>query len=158
MQTYCSTQPCHARRHSAACRTGSVDFVAYRQRFPSRWNDNDVYGHLNNTIYYAAMDTTINTWMIQRGGMDLAAGAVIGVCASSSCEYERSATFPDELEVELGTGRVGTTSVTWELRIRVTGEADPIATGRFVHVFVDRTTRRPVAIPVQLRAAIGRDL
>ena len=128
----------------------------HRAPFPTRWNDNDVYGHLNNTVYYEAMDTTINAWLMGTAGLDPTAGESIGVCVSSSCEFRASATFPEPLEVGLRAGRVGTTSVTWELGILRAGEV--IAEGRFVHVFVDDATRRPVPVPDRIRAAIERDL
>ena len=127
----------------------------HRAPFATRWNDNDVYGHLNNTVYYEAMDTTINVWLMSVG-LDPSAGEPIGVCVSSSCEFKASAAFPDALEVGLRVGRVGTSSVTWELGILRDGEV--MAEGRFVHVFVDDATRRPVPIPAQIRAAIERDL
>jgi acyl-CoA thioester hydrolase len=128
----------------------------HRAAFPTRWNDNDVYGHLNNTVYYEAMDTTINVWLMSVAGLDPTAGEPIGVCVSSSCEFKASAAFPEPLEVGLRAGRVGTSSVTWELGILREGEL--LAEGRFVHVFVDDATRRPVPIPDGIRAAIERDL
>ena len=124
--------------------------------FATRWNDNDVYGHLNNTVYYEAMDTTINVWLMSAAGLDPTGGGPIGVCVSSSCEFKASAAFPEPLEVGLRVGRVGTSSVTWELGILREGEL--LAEGRFVHVFVDHVTRRPVPIPDGIRAAIERDL
>ncbi|WP_421743612.1 acyl-CoA thioesterase [Cellulomonas sp.] len=124
--------------------------------FPTRWNDNDVYGHLNNTVYYEAMDTTINVWLMTSAGLDPSAGEPIGVCVSSSCEFTASAAFPDALEVGLRAGRVGRSSVTWELGILRDGVV--IAEGRFVHVFVDDATRRPVPIPAHIREAIEREL
>ena len=124
--------------------------------FATRWNDNDVYGHLNNTVYYEAMDTTINVWLMRSAGLDPTAGEPIGVCVSSSCEFKASAAFPEALEVGLRAGRVGTSSVTWELGTLREGEV--IAEGRFVHVFVDDATRRPVPIPARIREAIERDL
>ncbi|KQR16882.1 thioesterase family protein [Cellulomonas sp. Leaf334] len=123
--------------------------------FGTRWNDNDVYGHLNNTVYYEAMDTTINVWLLA-SGLDPSGGGPIGVCVSSSCEFTASAAFPEPLQVGLRAGRLGTSSVTWELGILRDGEL--LAEGRFVHVFVDDETRRPVPIPDGIRAAIERDL
>lgn len=128
--------------------------------FPTRWNDNDMYGHVNNTVYYEAMDTTVNVWMIA-AGLDPVDGDRIAFCVSSSCEFRAPASFPEPLTIGLRAGRVGTTSVTWELGILRADDADdaaPIATGRFVHVFVDRATQRPAPIPEPIRAAIERDL
>ncbi|MBB2924284.1 thioesterase family protein [Cellulomonas cellasea] len=125
--------------------------------FPTRWNDNDQYGHVNNTVYYEAMDTTVNVWMID-AGLDPLAGDRIALCVSSSCDFRAPASFPEPLAVGLRAGRVGTTSVTWELGILRADEPEPIATGRFVHVFVDRDSRRPAPIPEPIRAAIERHL
>ena len=125
-----------------------------REPFATRWNDNEQYGHLNNTVYYAAMDTTVNAFMIREGGLEPVGGDAIALCAASSCEFRASAGFPDPLEVGIDVERLGTTSITWSLGILRTGEADPIAKGRFVHVFVDAATRRPTPVPASVRSAI----
>ena len=127
-----------------------------REPFATRWNDNDQYGHLNNTVYYQAMDTAVNAFMMRAGGLDPAGDAPIALCASSSCDFHASAGFPEPLEVGIGVDRLGRTSVTWALAILRAGEDDPIATGRFVHVFVDAATRRPTPIPEGIRSAIER--
>ena len=132
--------------------------MSYSRVFPTRWNDNDVYGHINNTIHYAAMDTTINTWLIAEGGLDIEAGDVMGVCASSSCTYLASAAFPDAMVVDLSVARLGTTSVTWQLAISRERDGLQLATGQFVHVFVARDTLRPVPIPERIRAAVESTL
>jgi acyl-CoA thioester hydrolase len=126
--------------------------------FATRWSDNDVYGHLNNTIYYSAMDTAINAWLIGSAGLDIEHGAAIALCVSSGCEFTASAAFPEPLELGLRAGRIGTTSVTWQLGVLRADSREPLATGTFVHVFVDRVTRRPVPIPAGIRAAIEREL
>jgi acyl-CoA thioester hydrolase len=136
-----------------------------RHPFPLRWNDNDQYGHVNNTVYYEAMDTAVNAWMIAHGGLD-PAGDVIGLCVASSCEFRASAAYPEALEVAIGVGKLGRTSLTWDLHIlRAPDGGDdrdddrddgaPIAVGRFTHVFVDATTRHPVPVPDELRAAVA---
>jgi acyl-CoA thioester hydrolase len=132
--------------------------------FATRWADNDRYGHLNNTIYYAAMDTTINAWLIESAGFDLEGASEIALCVSSGCEFRASAAFPEALSIGLRAGRVGTTSVTWELGVlrlpdgTSSGDGELLAEGTFVHVFVDRETRRPVPIPGGIRTAIEREL
>ncbi|WP_137844290.1 thioesterase family protein [Microbacterium sp. 2FI] len=125
---------------------------AVRAPFGTRWNDNDQYGHINNTVYYEAMDTAVNAWMISAGLNPQ--GDAIALCAASSCEFHASASFPEPLEVGIGIESLGTTSVTWSLGILRAGEDDPIATGRFVHVFVDAATRRPTPVPAAIRAQI----
>ena len=128
----------------------------YLHPISTRWDDNDVYGHVNNVRYYAFFDTAINAWLIQEGGLDVEHGEVIGVCAESHCAYTAAIAFPDAVEVGLRTARVGSSSVRYELAVFRGGEEDSTATGWFVHVFVDRATRRPVAIPPPLRAALER--
>ena len=125
-----------------------------REPFATRWNDNDQYGHLNNTVYYAAMDTAVNAFMMREGGLQPLGGEAIALCAASSCDFHASASFPEPLEVGIGIERLGTTSVTWALGILRPDDDEPIATGRFVHVFVDAATRRPTPIPPAVRSAI----
>jgi acyl-CoA thioester hydrolase len=129
-----------------------------REPFATRWNDNDQYGHLNNTVYYQAMDTAVNAFMIRAAGLDPTGDAPIALCASSSCDFHASAGFPEPLEVGIGVERLGRSSVTWALAILRAGEDAPIATGRFVHVFVDPQTRRPTPIPEAVRAAIAESI
>ncbi len=132
--------------------------TGYRRSFPTRWNDNDVYGHVNNTVYYEAMDTTVNAWLISEAGMDPENSDTIGVVVTSTCTYAQSASYPDILALDLSVGRLGSTSVTWRLRISRDSDDTELATGEFVHVFVDRTTRRPVQLPDTLRSAITAQL
>jgi acyl-CoA thioester hydrolase len=134
--------------------------MGYRHPFPLRWNDNDQYGHLNNTVYYEAMDTTVNLWLIRHTGMD-PAGDVIGLARASSCEFLAPVSFPDEIEVDVAVGRLGRTSLTWDLAIVRAGAADraqPYATGSFTHVFVDQAARRPVPVPDRVRTAVEQHL
>lgn len=123
-------------------------------RFPLRWNDNDQYGHMNNAVYYEAMDTAINTWLIQTSDFD-PTGETIALCVASRCEFRASASYPEELIVEIGVERLGTSSITWDLRILRSTRTEQIAAGAFTHVFVDSTTRRPVPIPRRIRAAVN---
>jgi acyl-CoA thioester hydrolase len=123
---------------------------------PTRWNDNDVYGHVNNVEYYAFFDTVINTWLIREGGLDIHAGEVIGLCAESHCTFHAALAFPETVRAGLRVGRLGRTSVTYEIGLFGEGSDAPAATGWFVHVFVDRATRRPAAPPGPLRAALER--
>jgi acyl-CoA thioester hydrolase len=123
-------------------------------RITTRWDDNDVYGHVNNVRYFAFFDTAINEWLVRAGGLDIHAGDVIGLCAESHCEYSAPLAFPDDVEVGLRAGHVGSSSVRYELAVFRAGVDEPAATGWFVHVFVDRATRRPVPFPQDLRAAL----
>ncbi len=123
---------------------------------PTRWMDNDVYGHVNNALYYAFFDTAINEYLINEGGHDITGGAVMAFAAESQCQYLRPFAFPEVLEVGLRVGKLGNSSVRYELAIFKQGENLAGAAGYFVHVFVDRETQRPVPIPTQIRAALQR--
>src|SRR5688572_7008573 len=123
---------------------------------PTRWMDNDIYGHINNVLYYAFFDTAINQYLISEGGLDINAGQVIAFAAESQCQYLRPLAFPDVIEVGLRVGKLGNSSVRYELAIFKQGESAPAAAGYFVHVFVDRETRRPVPMPERIRAALER--
>jgi acyl-CoA thioester hydrolase len=123
---------------------------------PTRWNDNDVYGHVNNVEYYAFFDTVINDYLIREGGLDIHRGAVIGVCAESHCGYSDSLAFPETVVAGLRVGKLGRSSVRYEIGLFGEGRDDAAAEGWFVHVFVDREQRRPVDIPSGLRAALER--
>jgi acyl-CoA thioester hydrolase len=132
-----------------------ADFPHHRA-VPTRWNDNDVYGHVNNVQYYAFFDTVINAWLIEEGGLDIHDGAVIGLCAESHCTYHAPLAFPGTVDAGLRVGHLSRSSVRYEVGLFAAGEDEPAATGWFVHVFVDRTTRRPAEPPPRLRAALER--
>ncbi len=128
----------------------------YVMPIATRWIDNDIYGHVNNVVYYAYFDTVINRFLIDEGGLDIVGGAVIGVCAESQCTYARSAAFPDALEAGLRVAKIGTTSVTYEIAIFRLPGRELCASGRFVHVFIGRESRKPTAFPSTIRAALER--
>jgi acyl-CoA thioester hydrolase len=123
---------------------------------PTRWMDNDVYGHVNNALYYAFFDTAINEYLIAEGGLDITAGTVVAFAAESQCQYLRPLAFPGTIEIGLRVGRLGNSSVRYELAIFKQGEILAAAAGYFVHVFVDRQTQKPVTIPTQIRSALER--
>ncbi|MDH4558270.1 acyl-CoA thioesterase [Pseudomonas sp. BN417] len=125
------------------------------QPITTRWHDNDVYGHVNNVVYYGYFDSAVNAYLIEQGGLDIHDGTVVGFVVSSSCDYFASIAFPDRIEVGLRVGKLGNSSVQYELAIFKQGEDEACAAGRFVHVFVDRESNRPVAIPEPLRAALA---
>jgi acyl-CoA thioester hydrolase len=120
----------------------------------TRWMDNDIYGHVNNVVYYSYFDTVINRYLVAEGGLDIHAGAVIGVCAESTCRYFEPVAFPEILDAGLAVARLGGTSVTYQIGLFRKGKEHAAAQGHFVHVFVDRATRRPLPIPDKLRAAL----
>lgn len=133
-----------------------LDDYPHSLAIPTRWHDNDVYGHVNNVDYYAYFDTVINAYLIESGGLDIQAGEVIGVCAESHCEYRDAFTFPDTVHAGLRVASLGRSSVRYELGLFREDAKEPAATGWFVHVFVDRHSRRPADIPEGVRGALDR--
>ena len=126
----------------------------HRLAIPTRWHDNDVYGHVNNVEYYAYFDTVINAYLIRAGGLDIHGGDVIGVCAESHCEFRAPLAFPEMVEAGLRVAHLGRTSVRYEIGLFGESSVEPAAVGWFVHVFVERSTRRPADIPPGVRAAL----
>ena len=122
---------------------------------PTRWKDNDVYGHVNNVEYYSFFDTVINAWLIREGGLDIHRGEVIGLCAESHCTFTAALEFPDDVQAGLRVVHLGSRSVKYEIGL-FGHDGTPAALGWFVHVFVDRGTRRPTPPPDRLRAALER--
>lgn len=122
----------------------------------TRWMDNDVYGHVNNAQYYSFFDTAINDYLIAEGGLEIANGATIGLAAETHCRFLNSIRFPETIEVGLRVEKIGNSSVRYELAIFKQTEETAAAVGWFVHVFVDRETRRAAAMPEKLRAALER--
>jgi acyl-CoA thioester hydrolase len=123
-------------------------------KIATRWMDNDVYGHVNNVVYYAFFDTVINRYLIERGVLDVERGEVIGLAVETQCRFFRPVSFPDVVDAGLRVARVGGSSVRYEIGLFVEGRDEIAAAGHFVHVFVDRAGRRPVALPAELRAAL----
>lgn len=120
----------------------------------TRWSDNDLYGHVNNVVYYSYFDTVVNDYLIRHGALDLDAGTTIGLVVETHCSYFASLAFPQRIEAGLRVTRLGTTSVRYEVGIFGADSAQPAAQGHFVHVYVDRETRRPVPLPASLVAAL----
>lgn len=120
----------------------------------TRWSDNDIYGHVNNVVYYSYFDTVVNEYLIREGALDLEAGKTIGLVVETHCSYFASLAFPDRIDAGLRVTRLGTTSVRYDVGIFSAGSERPAAQGHFVHVYVDRDTRRPVPLPDALVAAL----
>jgi acyl-CoA thioester hydrolase len=137
------------------CSAGMIEDYPHRQTIPTRWKDNDVYGHVNNVDYYSYFDTVINEYLIRAGGLDILRGPVIGLCAESHCAFTAALVFPEPVEAGLRVAHLGNSSVKYEIGLFGDGGATAAATGWFVHVFVDRETRRPAPIPDTVRAALA---
>jgi acyl-CoA thioester hydrolase len=121
----------------------------------TRWMDNDIYGHVNNVVYYSYFDTVINRHLIEAGGLDIHGDPVIGVCAESQCRYFEPVSFPEALDAGLRIARAGGSSVVYEIGLFRRGSETAAAQGHFVHVFVDRASLRPVPIPEKIRASFA---
>ena len=132
------------------------DEYPHHLRIPTRWDDNDVYGHVNNVQYYAYFDTVINRWLIDEGGLDIHAGEVIGLCAESHCTFRAAIAFPDPVDAALRVGHLGKSSVRYEIGLFGDDGGEELASGWFVHVFVDRASRRPAPIPARIRESLER--
>ncbi|MDQ5895429.1 MAG: acyl-CoA thioester hydrolase [Actinomycetota bacterium] len=122
---------------------------------PTRWKDNDIYGHVNNVEYYSYFDTVINQFLISEGGLDIHAGETIGVCAESHCRFLAAVAFPDAVEAGLRVGHLGGSSVRYEIGL-FQEDGTPLAEGWFVHVFVNRENRRPAGVPDSIRNALQK--
>ncbi len=124
----------------------------------TRWMDNDLYGHVNNVVYYSYFDTLLNRYLIDAGKLDIQEGRVIGVAVETLCRFHKSFAYPETIDGGLRVGRLGTSSVRYEIGLFGQGEDDARAEGHFIHVFVDRTTQRPKPIPAEIRAALEKIL
>ncbi|WP_179404025.1 acyl-CoA thioesterase [Burkholderia guangdongensis] len=120
----------------------------------TRWMDNDMYGHVNNVVYYSYFDTVVNEYLIRAGVLDVEHGRTIGLVVETQCNYLASLAFPQQVEAGLRVAKLGSSSVRYEIGLFAAGDAAPAAQGHFVHVYVDRDTRRPVPLPEPLRAAL----
>jgi acyl-CoA thioester hydrolase len=133
-------------------RPARADFPVWRA-MPTRWADNDQYGHANNVVYYSWFDTAVNGWLMEQVGFDVRELPAIGIVAETSCCFLSPVGFPDSLAIGLRVDRLGRSSITYALAVFRDGESAPCAVGRFVHVYVDPGTRRPVPVPDVVRVA-----
>jgi len=122
---------------------------------PTRWMDNDVYGHVNNVHYYSYFDTAVNRFLIERGVLDIQHGDVVGFVVETGCQYFAPVAFPDTVHVGVRVAKLGTSSVRYEIALYRNDDPLPAAAGHFVHVYVDRTSNRPVPIPDGTRALLA---
>ena len=129
------------------------DFRVLRS-LPTRWSDDDTYGHVNNVVHYLMFDTAVNGWLIEASGVDIRTLPAIGLVVETSCRYFAELRFPETVTAGIALERLGTSSIVYRLALFGEGSDEPAAVGRFVHVYVDRETRRPVPVPPQIRAAV----
>ncbi len=134
--------------------------AAYRhfQLISTRWMDNDVYGHVNNVVYYSYFDTVVNQYLIEQGVLEFESSPVIGLVVETMCQYFSPLTFPDRVHAGLRVARLGTSSVRYEIGLFRNQDDSTAAQGHFVHVYVDRSTRRPATLPPPMRSALEKIL
>jgi acyl-CoA thioester hydrolase len=128
------------------------DFI----QIPTRWMDNDVYGHVNNVVYYSYFDTAVNGFLMREAGLDYRSSEAVGVVAETGCSFHGEISFPDILDVGIRVRRLGNSSVTYDIGIFCQGRDEPAATGHFVHVYVRHGEMAPVPIPDKARAALEK--
>ena len=121
---------------------------------PTRWMDNDLYGHVNNVVYYSYFDTAVNGYLIEAGALDIHQGTTIGLVIETRCNYFAPLAFPQTIDAGLRVAHLGSSSVRYEIGLFAQGEPLSAASGHFVHVYVDRASRRPVPLPLALRQAL----
>ena len=134
-----------------------AEFKAWRN-MTTRWGDNDAYGHVNNTVYYEWFDSAVNAWMVEQGMLDIEHGDPIALVVETRCTYAAPLAFPQPVEIGLAVGELGRSSIRYRIGVFAEGSDSAAAEGEFVHVVVDRRTRRPIEIPSDWRAkfrAIG---
>ena len=138
-------------------RAKPVDRAAFRAFVPvtTRWHDNDVYGHVNNVVYYAFFDTAVNRLLVDAGVLDPATSPVVGLVVETRCTYFASIAFPDSIEIGVRVSHLGRSSVRYALGVFRAGEPQTCALGEFTHVYFDRATQKPVAIPDATRAVLA---
>ncbi|WGF89400.1 acyl-CoA thioesterase [Marinivivus vitaminiproducens] len=123
---------------------------------PTRWHDNDVYGHINNTLYYAFFDTLVNRYLIEHCGLVIPDGPVIGLVVETKCRYRRPLAFPQTVQGGLAVSHIGRSSVRYEVGLFAEDDRTAAAAGHFIHVYVDQSERRPMPLPESLRTALER--
>ncbi|RYY63984.1 MAG: acyl-CoA thioesterase, partial [Comamonadaceae bacterium] len=130
--------------------------AAYRtfRTISTRWMDNDAYGHVNNVVYYSWFDTVVNAHLIEQGALDIHRGETIGLVVETHCNYFSALEFPQQVEAGLRVAHMGQSSVRYEVGLFAQGEPLTAARGHFVHVYVDRATRRPTALPPRLKSVL----
>jgi acyl-CoA thioester hydrolase len=130
--------------------------TAYRafHDITTRWMDNDPYGHVNNVVFYSWFDSAVNQHLIEQGALDIQRSAVIGLVVETHCNYFSPVTFPQGVEAGLRVAHLGRSSVRYEVGIFVRGEEVTAARGHFVHVYVDRESRRPAELPAKLKSVL----
>lgn len=125
------------------------------QVMTTRWQDNDVYGHMNNAVYYEYVDACVNRWIMNSGTLEIPHGPVVGLVVETACLFHESLGFPDPVDCGLRVGRIGNSSVWYQVGLFRHGARLAAAEARFIHVYVDSRTRRPVPLPAEFKTALA---
>ena len=123
---------------------------------PTRWMDNDVYGHVNNVVYYSFFDTVVNKFLIEQGQLDYSKGKVVGLVVETKCQYFAPIAFPDVVVAGIRVAHIGTSSVRYEIGLFKNDENNPAAEGHFVHVYVTRSGNKPTPLSTQMRSVLAK--
>ena len=123
-------------------------------KIPTRWMDDDIYGHVNNVVYFSYFDTAVNGNLIRATGQDIRSQDAIGIVVESGCTFHRELSFPQVIEAGLLVEKIGNSSVTYRVGLFIEDDSEPSASGHFVHVYVDREKRKPVRVPENIRQAL----
>ena len=121
----------------------------------TRWADNDLYGHMNNVVHYGLFDTAINGWLVEAGLLEMGRGEIIGLVVETGCSYFSEMAFPDQVTAGIRIGKLGNSSVRYEIALFQNDAETAAAQGHFVHVYVDRESRKPVPLPESWRVLLG---
>lgn len=132
---------------------GRAAYPVWRE-IATRWSDNDVYGHVNNVVHYSWFDTAVNAWLIEAGLLDVEKGDPIGLVVETGCRYAAPLAYPEPVEIGLGVEKLGGSSVRYRIGVFAKGAAEAAAEGHFVHVYVGRDSRRPIALPAAWRVKL----
>jgi len=130
------------------------DFAVHRS-LPTRWSDDDTYGHVNNVVHYLMFDTAVNGWLIEASGVDIRRLPAVGLVVETSCRYFAELRFPETVTAGIALEKLGTSSVVYQLALFGESRDEPAAVGRFVHVYVDAADRRPTPVPAPIRTALA---
>ena len=133
----------------------TLDQFPHKHHITTRWQDNDVYAHVNNVVYYSWFDTAVNGYLLEQGVLDYNAGEVVGLVVETHCNYFKPVAFPDKIVAGVAVSRIGNSSVRYELGIFKNKDTEASASGHFIHVYVDSVTRKPVTVPANFRLSLN---
>ena len=132
------------------------DYYRHFLTIPTRWMDNDVYGHVNNVVYYSFFDTVVNKFLMEERQLDYSKGEVVGLVVETKCQYYAPIAFPDVVVAGIKVAHIGTSSVRYEIGLFKNDEEKPAAEGHFVHVYVTRSTNKPTPLSSEMRSILKK--